>query len=212
MHGATVLFEYAITKDDEPGVFVSAQFLRNGEMYQGMKRLKVPPEDHKLEVQISTDKPQYEPGQSAVYKIQIKSADGKPVAQADMSLGVVDEAIYAIRPEDAPDILKFFYGNEYNSVSTQDSLTYYFSGEAGNRRMFLALGKTAETALAQLKPPALVEPKVRKLFPDTAFWAADLTTDASGTAEAHLTFPDSLPPGVRRRAVSQRLSSSAQAC
>ena len=35
-------------------------------------------------------------------------------------------------------------------------------------------------------------PKVRKVFPDTAFWAADLTTDASGHAHTRVTFPDSL--------------------
>jgi uncharacterized protein YfaS (alpha-2-macroglobulin family) len=37
-----------------------------------------------------------------------------------------------------------------------------------------------------------VQPKVRKAFPDTAFWAADLTTDAAGRAQAKVEFPDSL--------------------
>ena len=46
--------------------------------------------------------------------------------------------------------------------------------------------------LAQLKPERLVQPKVRKAFPDTAFWAADLTTDATGHARAKVDFPDSL--------------------
>ena len=36
--------------------------------------------------------------------------------------------------------------------------------------------------LAQLKPERLVQPKIRKAFPDTAFWAADLVTDAAGQA------------------------------
>jgi uncharacterized protein YfaS (alpha-2-macroglobulin family) len=37
-----------------------------------------------------------------------------------------------------------------------------------------------------------VQPKVRKAFPDTAFWAADVTTDNSGHAQAKVDFPDSL--------------------
>ena len=46
--------------------------------------------------------------------------------------------------------------------------------------------------LAQLKPDRLVQPKIRKAFPDTAFWATDLVTDASGHARAKVEFPDSL--------------------
>jgi uncharacterized protein YfaS (alpha-2-macroglobulin family) len=43
-----------------------------------------------------------------------------------------------------------------------------------------------------LKPERLVQPKVRKFFPDTTYWAADLTTDNSGHAHAIVEFPDSL--------------------
>ena len=50
-----------------------------------------------------------------------------------------------------------------------------------------------------------MQPKVRKAFPDTAFWAADLRTDARGHAQAKVEFPDSLTTwratarGVTRR-------------
>ena len=37
-----------------------------------------------------------------------------------------------------------------------------------------------------------MQPKIRKAFPDTAFWAADLVTDAAGKAHAKVEFPDSL--------------------
>ena len=37
-----------------------------------------------------------------------------------------------------------------------------------------------------------MQPKIRKAFPDTAFWAADLVTDAAGHAQAKVDFPDSL--------------------
>jgi uncharacterized protein YfaS (alpha-2-macroglobulin family) len=74
---------------------------------------------------------------------------------------------------------------------TQSSLQYYFHGEAGKRRMRLAELRPP-SRLAQLKPERLAEPKVRKVFPDTAFWAADLVTDSAGRAQARLEFPDSL--------------------
>src|SRR5581483_3353496 len=88
-------------------------------------------------------------------------------------------------------LLNVFYGHDYNSVQSQDSLTYYFTGEAGTRRMLLAALRPA-TRLAQLKPEQIVRPKVRKYFPDTTFWAADITTDSNGRAEAQFAFPDSL--------------------
>ncbi len=189
--GATALFQYTVSQDDEPGFFVSAQFIRSGQLYQGQKRVKVPPLDHELNVKLSTDKPQYLPGQGGVYKIDVTDCNGKPAAKADLSLGVVDEAVYAIRPDNMPDIASFFYGREWNSVYTDNSLTYFFNGEAGTRRMRLAELR-APTQLAQLKPERLVQPKVRKAFPDTAFWAADLTTDSAGHAQARVQFPDSL--------------------
>jgi len=188
---STAVFEVPVTAADEPGLFVSAQFLRAGNLYRGSKYVKVPPADHQLNVSVATDKPQYLPGQSAQYSISATTADGKPVPQAEFSLGVVDEAIYAIRPDTLEDPLAFFFGHEWNRVFSEDSLDYYFNGEAGKRRMQLAQLR-APSRLAQLKPERLVEPKVRKAFPDTAFWAADVTTDAAGHAQAKVDFPDSL--------------------
>ena len=111
--------------------------------------------------------------------MQVTGADGKPAPGAELSLGVVDEAIYAIRRDMTQDLLAFFFGREWNMVHTEDSLNYYFNGEAGKRRMRLAALRDP-SRLAQLKPDRMVQPKVRKAFPDTAFWAADLVTDARG--------------------------------
>lgn len=189
--GAAVTYEIPVTVNDEPGIWVSAQFVRGGELYQSSKLIRVPPEEHKLNVTLSTDKPQYQPGQSAVYTLDVKDSAGRPVNGADFSVGVVDEAIYAIRRDDTPEITGFFFGREGNYVFTSSSLDYYFSGEAGKRRMRLAQLRSG-THLAQLKPDRMVRPKVRKLFPDTAFWSADVITDASGRAVAKVPFPDSL--------------------
>src|SRR5579872_1933489 len=188
---STVEFDLPITADNEPGIYVSAAFIRKGELYQSAKKVKVPPEEHKLNVKLTTDKPQYLPGQTATYDVAVTGSDGKPVARTDLSLGVVDEAIYAIQPDMTLDIVSYFFGNEYNAVYTDNSLNYYFTGEAGKRRMRLA-DLRPKSKLAQLKPERLVQPKVRKLFPDTAFWASDLTTDAAGHTTAKVTFPDSL--------------------
>jgi uncharacterized protein YfaS (alpha-2-macroglobulin family) len=189
--GSTAAFDIPVTANDEPGITVAACFIRNGDLYSSDKWIKVPPVDHQLNVKVSTDKPQYLPGQTADYSIDVTDVDGKPAPQAEFSLGVVDEAIYGIRKDATPDMLDFFFARQWNRVFTADSLTYYFNGEAGKRRMRLAELRPP-SRLAQLKPERLVEPKVRKAFPDTAFWAADVVTDSSGHAQAKVEFPDSL--------------------
>lgn len=189
--GETLTFDVPIASSDEPGITVEAGYVRDGTFYNGSKYVRVPPVDHQLDVKLSTDKAQYQPGETAEYRIEATGMDGKPAPRAEFSLSVVDEAIYAIRRDTTPDILRFFFEREWNRISTETSLNYYFHGEAGKRRMRLAELRPP-SRLAQLKPDRLVEPKIRKAFPDTAFWATDLVTDAAGRARARVEFPDSL--------------------
>jgi hypothetical protein len=189
--GPTVTVQIPVGQDFAPNFFVSATFLRDNQLYQGNKKVKVPPLERQLTVEVQSSKPQYQPGEPALYTVAVRDHGGRPVAGSELSLGVVDEAIYAIRPEAARDIVQFFYGEDYNRVNTNSSLSYYFHGEAGKRAMQLA-GVRRRSDLAQLKPERLVDPKIRKAFPDTVFWAANLTTDSAGRAQARLSFPDSL--------------------
>lgn len=188
---ATAEFEFPVEAKYEPGVTVTATYIRDGMAYTGQKYVRIPPLDHQLNVRLSTDKPQYRPGDSADYSLDVTDASGKPVPRAELSLGVVDEAIYGVRPDITPNILSFFFGRGYDAVVTSNSLDFYFMGQAGKRRMQLA-DLRARSHLAQLKPERLVQPKVRKAFPDTAFWAPELVTDANGHAHAKVDFPDSL--------------------
>ena len=188
---SSLSFDVPIAAGDEPGMTVNASFIRGGNFYGGEKYLKVPPVEHQLNVKLATDKSQYLPGQTADYSLEVTDSAGRPAAKAEFSLGVVDEAIYGIRKDSTADIVNFFFEREWNRVSTDTSLDYFFNGEAGKRRMILA-GLRPVSRLAQLKPERLVQPKIRKAFPDTAFWAADVTTDANGRAHAKVDFPDSL--------------------
>jgi uncharacterized protein YfaS (alpha-2-macroglobulin family) len=192
--GPTVTVEIPIQSSNQPNVFVSAAFLHDDKLYQSSKNLKVPAVQQKLQIEIEPSKKQFQPGDKATYTLVAKDADGKPV-QGELSFGIVDEALYAIRPEMTPEIHDYFYGAVYDRVMTETSLNFYFSGQAGKREMYLARSFGAENgrALAQLKnSETMIEPKVRKVFPDTALWLADLRTDARGRAVAELTFPDSL--------------------
>src|SRR5712692_9130341 len=166
----TVTVEIPIQSSNQPNVFVSAVFLHDDKLYQASKNLKVPAVQQKLQIEIQPSKKQFQPGDKATYTLLARDANGKPV-EGELSFGIVDEALYAIRPETTPDIHEYFYGPVYDRVGTESSLNFYFSGHAGKREMFLTKnnGFGNGRALAQLKPSdTMVEPKVRKVFPDTA--------------------------------------------
>ncbi len=189
---SSVTIDVPITSEQQPNVFLTTAFIHDNKLYSANKSLKVPAIQQKLQIDIQPSQKQFQPGQKASYTLLVHDSNGKPVA-GEFSIGVVDEAIYAIRPDTNGDPHDYFYGPAYDRVSLDSSLSFYFSGEAGKKQMFLAFrGNANPRSLAQLKPETLVQPKVRKLFPDTALWLADVHTDASGRAEAQLTFPDSL--------------------
>ncbi len=188
--GGSITVDVPIKPEYAPNFYVAAVFIRGNKLYQGSKSLTVPPIQHELNVQLLPSKPQYQPGEAASYTIKATDSSGKPVA-AEFSLGVVDEAIYAIKPETVGSIVNAFYGRVYSRVSTETSLTYYFSGQAGKRAMQLANVRSSK-AMAQLKPERLVQPKIRKAFPDTAYWMADVRTGSNGQATVHFDYPDAI--------------------
>ncbi|MBV9180811.1 MAG: alpha-2-macroglobulin, partial [Acidobacteria bacterium] len=188
--GGPTLLEIPVRAESVPNFYLSAAFVKDNELHQGSKNINVSPDAYKLNIQLQPSKSQFQPGEAASYTITAKDAQGKPVS-GEFSLGVVDEAIYAIRPEATTDILKFFYGRVFNRVTTDSSLTYYFHGEAGRKQMQLASVRPHKW-LAEIKPETLVQPKVRKAFPDTAFWVADVNTGPEGKASVRFNFPDSL--------------------
>ncbi len=188
--GPSVTVDVPITSECTPDIFVSASFFFENEFYNGTKMVKVPANDRKLSVAISSSKPQYIPGEAAQFTLDAKDAAGKPVS-AQISVGVVDEAIYGIQPDTTEDAIQVFYGTQYNAVETDSSLNYEFHGEAGKRRMQLAALRP-HRGFAALKPDRLVIPKVRKAFPDTTLWLPKLVTDANGHAVVNFAFPDSI--------------------
>ena len=190
--GKTISFDLPITADSQPNITVDALFIKDNILYQASKILKVPPAQQKLQVEITPAKDVFQPQQSASYDVVTTDFAGKPVS-ADLSFGVVDEAIYSLYQDGSGDMVSKLYPQRYAESQIDSSLDYYFSGEAGLQSPMLAMRNARyHPQLAQVKPGNEAKPKVRKAFPDTAFWAPDVHTDASGHAHVSLTFPDSL--------------------
>ena len=126
------------------------------------------------------------------YTVLARNADGAPVSGAEVSLGVVDEAIYSVAPDSAGNIKTEFYGMRYNSVETHLSIAYSFTGYAGDRQMDLAKNKPAYQLADFKNEGEMVEPTIRKNFKDTAFWQPDVVTGPDGKATVNVTLPDNL--------------------
>ncbi len=187
-----VMIDVKIEDRFSPNFYLSVAYVKDGEMYEGAKSVNVPARGKFLKIEIIPDKKEYRPRDPASYTIVARNADGSPAAGVELSLGVVDEAIYSVRPDTSGDIRRAFYGARYNRVETYFSTAYEFTGYSGGKRMELA-AKKHSYQLADFKNEGqLVEPKVRKDFKDTAFWKPDVVTDPVGKATVRFDLPENL--------------------
>jgi len=191
VEGDSITVDVPIEERYEPNFFIGVTFVQKEQLYEVTKNVAVPAAEKVLKVTVETDKPQYRPDEKVTYTVTAVDQQGKPVS-AEVSLGVVDEAIYAIRPDAVQPPEKEFYAKTWNRVSTDFSTVYWFTGYSGKQKMQLTWLRAA-TRLADFKNPSqVVQPQVRKYFPDTIYWMPSLVTDAAGKATATFTFPDSL--------------------
>jgi uncharacterized protein YfaS (alpha-2-macroglobulin family) len=166
------MIEIPINADYAPNVYVTASVIGVGHKFYNQSRIiRVSPKEHFLDISVSADKEKYKPGDIAKYTIKATNKNGTPVADTELSFGLVDESIYALRSEAAENIEKFFYDRRTNAVITRCTFADEYSGG-----------------------PDKIEPisRVRKDFRDTAIWLPNLKTDIKGIATANVTLPDNL--------------------
>jgi uncharacterized protein YfaS (alpha-2-macroglobulin family) len=190
--GRVLLLEVPIRAEHAPNVYLSVAYVRNGELYESSKSLVVPARDKFLQVELIPDKRQYRPRDPATYTIVTRDQAGRPVPGVEVSLGLVDEAIYQLQPDPSGDIRRAFYGIQYSRVLTNFTSAYRFIGYSGRKKLQLAQNRS-DRQLANFKRDSqYAEPLIRKEFRDTAFWQADVVTGPDGRATARLTLPDNL--------------------
>jgi len=190
--GKTIVLDIPIQGSYAPNVFLNVSYVQGGDMYSSGQRLVVPARDKMLNLEIISNKKEYKPRESASYTILARNAEGAPVSGAEVSLGVVDEAIYSVAPDYSGNIKSEFYGMRYNSVETHLSINYSFTGYAGDKRIDLAKNKSAYQLADFKNERELVQPTIRKNFKDTAYWQPDVITGADGRATVKVDLPDNL--------------------
>jgi len=187
--GSTFTYELKLTPEMAPNGYLSVTVLGGGAYYSDVAGFLLPPVEKFLNVAVASDKTTYKPGETAVYRLKVTDSKGRPV-QSQVTLGLVDEAIYLVRSEKAPDIRAFFWGLRPNLVGTQTAGGYYF-GNVSPAPSTAARAPMNQAVFGQSKE-ALAVPKVREDFRDTILWLPDVETDAQGEARVEARLPDNL--------------------
>jgi hypothetical protein len=113
--GDSMTVDVPIEERFEPNFFLNVAFVKNEQLFESSKNISVPAAEKVLKVTVETDKPQYRPGEQVTYTLTAQDAEGHPVS-AELSLGVVDEAIYAVRPDTVEPPEKVFYARGWDRV------------------------------------------------------------------------------------------------
>ncbi|HSI86410.1 MAG TPA: alpha-2-macroglobulin family protein, partial [Candidatus Methylacidiphilales bacterium] len=111
MDGMAKLVEVPVTEAHQPNAMLSAFAIRDGRMDYAQEEIVVPPSEHFLNFALTPEKTELRPGDKSAWTVRVTDRDGKPV-QAEVSLGVVDAAIYYIQQDLAGDIRQHFYGEK----------------------------------------------------------------------------------------------------
>lgn len=182
--------EVPIQADDAPNVYLTLSAWEPQELPEDGSRyntvpdstlrvastaIKVPVTDKQLTVTLTPDQSVYGPREEATFTIRVTDEAGQPMV-AELSLALVDEAIYSLSEELSGPLFQTFYGEREHWVRTFDSMALerHFGGGGGGGGDGIPPGNP------------------RRDFADTATWIPVLETDENGEATLTLTLPDNL--------------------
>ena len=173
-------YRLPLSDEDAPTVYFSAVLLSGNNFRVGYVELEIAPDAQLLNVSLTSQPSRSEPGGDVSFGILVTDAQGSPV-QGEFSLAVVDLAALALADPNSLPIETAFYeksslGIRTNLSMSGDSVYGIFLEQGG-----LGGGGGGEDISV-----------VRDNFPDTAYWNAEVLTDANGQAQVSVVLPDNL--------------------
>lgn len=186
VEGNGLSLDIPLGEEDAPNVYLTVTLLGRDDagrpdFRQGIANLHVEPLRQSLNLEVTrAPEAQSGPGDSVTFSLSVTNSDGQPV-QGEFSLALVDLAVLALADPNSKDILPAFYGVQPLGVRS-------------------ALSLAAHVQRTIVTPPGMgggggdiaAPTVVREDFPDTAYWNAEIVTDADGRAQVEVELPDSL--------------------
>jgi alpha-2-macroglobulin len=159
-----------VSQDYAPGITVEAACVFQKQYLSSSASMAIDDPLRRLNISITSDRAKYHPDDRSAFTIHTAGAGGMPIS-ANVSVAVVDEAAYAIMPEQSETIQDAFQPEQSDNVETANSCetVYYGDVDKGSTNI-----------------------DIRHKFPDTALWLPNITTDRQGNARISLTLPDTL--------------------
>ena len=184
--------EVPIKKEYAPNAFVSIYLTRPGGQNAlplerfAYTQIVVQPPDWKLKIEPQFTVATVQPGETVHGRLHVTS-DAKPIADADLTVFVVDDAVLQLGGWQLPDLLSsFYYQHAFGVKSYQslDSLEETIPRRSLTHKGFI-IGDGGDEKIGNVV-------NLRKEFKTLAFWAGALKTDHQGNASFDFAAPDNL--------------------
>ncbi len=193
---SSTIYELPITADMAPVAYISVIVVKGADATSGpdfkvgLVRLNVNLDQQALQVAIETDKPSAGPRETVTYTVTVKDHAGRPV-EAELSLALVDEAVLALAPPHSPPMLDAFYPVRALSVVTSVGIVWNADDYLRLYRQSALMGEGMGSGGGKGEGDWGVI-SVRQEFRDTAFYQAQVRTNAQGKATVTVTLPENL--------------------
>ncbi len=109
--GTAKMIELPIEERHVPNIYLNAAMVSDAALSVDAKQVVVPPTKQFLTVEVKSDREQYQPREEGTLSITTRDVNGKPV-EAEIALGLVDQAVNYIQTDYAGDPRQFYYGRK----------------------------------------------------------------------------------------------------
>jgi len=205
LKGNKAVVEIPVDEGCVPCLMIGAAVVKDGIISCNAHELMILPRGKFLNIDIMPDRETCAVAGKSDITLSVRNSIGRP-EKAELSLDLVDLSLLALKGERGIDIRRFFYGSNVHYSWWEPRSMYDFSlplWQVGlNKGLFKLFSQLAcfcppapppETMSTDaLKGDASVNLRIRRDFPDTAFWSANIVTDDKGMAKVSVPLPDSL--------------------
>lgn len=123
-------FDFEVPDYYAPSITPTFSFFYQGQYHIEGLSLNVPAMHKLLDVSVSTDKEKYNPGDTAIITVTTRDASGNLIS-ADVGMGIVDKAIFALRKNAAGPLHSSFYFYRPRSTNSSSSLSWIATNDWG---------------------------------------------------------------------------------